>query len=275
MVNILPFSELRTVYPVEFEGKPEQGAAADGRSVMPGYFSTMGIPLISGRDFSEQDLEGTTRVGIIDEQLALKIFGEKNPVGKRFRFGVITSSTPWLEIIGVVGHIRNDSLESDPRPQVYWSDSQPVSDANRPYKDRAALVIRTGNHPESLAGAVIEQIQIENPDQPVYDIRSMEDWLDKSLQSRNLLTGLVLLFGCSSLLLAFLGLYGVVSYSAMLRLREFAIRTALGASPGSIRRLVLGHAFRLWVVGSAIGLCIAWTSGRALACCTALGVWMR
>jgi len=265
MINMLPFSELRTVYPVEFAGKPDQGAAADGRSVMPGYFSTMGIPLIRGRDFSEQDREATTRVGIIDEQLATKIFGENNPVGERFRFGVITPTTPWLEIIGVAGHIRNDSLESDPRPQVYWPESQPASDANRPYKDRAALIVKTEDRsPGSLASAVVEQIQIENPDQPVYDVRSMEDWLDKSLQSRNLLTGLVTLFGCSSLLLAFLGLYGVLSYGALLRMREFAIRTALGAPPGAIRRLVLGHAIRLWVMGSTIGLCIAWVAGRAV-----------
>jgi len=264
MINILPFSELRTVYPVEFAGKTDQGAAADGRSVMPGYFSTMGIPLIRGRDFSEQDREGTTPVGIIDEQLAIKIFGENNPVGERFRFGVMTATTPWLEIIGVVGHIRNDSLDSDPRPQVYWPESQPASDANRPYKDRAVLVVAGGGRPVSLASAVVEQIQIENPDQPVYDVRSMEDWLDKSLQSRNLVTGLVMLFGCSSLLLAFLGLYGVLSYGALLRMREFAIRTALGAKPGAIRRLVLGHAIRLWVLGSGIGLCVAWVAGRAV-----------
>jgi MacB-like periplasmic core domain len=97
-----------------------------------------------------------------------------------------------------------------------------------------------------------------------YDVRSMEARLDRSLQSRNLLTGLVTLFGGASLLLACLGLYGVVSYSAGLRLREFAIRTALGAQPGDIRRLVLAHATRLWISGTAIGLVAAWPAGRAL-----------
>jgi putative ABC transport system permease protein len=110
----------------------------------------------------------------------------------------------------------------------------------------------------------VEQIQKENPDQPVYDVRSMEEWLDRSLQSRHLVTGLVTMFAGSALLLACLGLYGVVSYGSRLRLREFAIRTALGAQANDIRRIVLAHALRLWVCGSAIGLVLAWAAGRAL-----------
>src|SRR5262249_57613039 len=101
-------------------------------------------------------------------------------------------------------------------------------------------------------------------DQPVYDVCSMEDWVDWSLQSRNLMPGLVALFSVSALLLACLGLYGVVSYGAGLRLREFAIRTALGAQAGDIRRLVLSHALRLWITGSAIGLLAAWPIGPPL-----------
>jgi predicted permease len=264
MVNLLPFSELRLVHPVEFEGKPDEGrVGADGRSVTPGYFSAMGIPLIRGRDFSEQDKEGAPPVAIIDEKMALTVFGNGDPLGKRIRFGVITNSTRWIEIVGVVGHIRNDSLETDPRSQLYWPKAQQRPEAMQA-QDRSALVVRTDGRPESFAAAVVEQIHRENPDQPVYDVRSMGDWLDRSLQSRNLLTGLVTLFGGSSLLLACLGLYGVVSYGAVLRLREFAIRTALGAQPGDVRRLVLAHAGRLWVMGSVIGLVAAWPAGRAL-----------
>jgi putative ABC transport system permease protein len=264
VVSLLPFSEFRLVHPVEFEGKPEEGGVgSDGRSVTPGYFSAMGIPLIRGRDFSEHDKEGAPPVGIIDEQLAVRVFGNGDPLGKRFRFGVITTSTPWIEIVGVVGHIRNDSLETDPRPQMYWPKSQQRAEAQQT-QDRGALVVRTAGHPESFTSAVVEQIHTENPDQPVYDVRSMGDWVDRSLQSRNLLTGLLTLFGGSSLLLACLGLYGVVSYGAGLRLREFAIRTALGAQPGDVRRLVLAHAVRLWILGSATGLIAAGAAGRAL-----------
>jgi predicted permease len=264
VVNLLPFSELRLVHPVEFEGRTGQGSVgADGRSVTPGYFSAMGIPVTRGRSFSEQDKEGAPPVAIIDEKMAATVFGNEDPLGKRIRFGAITNSTPWIEIVGVVGHIRNDNLETDPRPQVYWPKAQQRPEAMHA-QDRGALVVRTAGRPESFVAAVVEQIHRENPDQPVYDIRSMGEWLDRSLQSRNLMTGLVTLFGGSSLLLACLGLYGVVSYAAGLRLREFAIRTALGAQPGEVRKLVLAHAGRLWIAGSAIGLIAAWPAGRAL-----------
>jgi predicted permease len=264
VINLLPFSGLRTVSPVEFEGKPDQGLIpADPRWVTPGYFSAMGIRLVRGRYFAEQDNQSAPPVGIIDEQLAVRMFGDEDPVGKRFRFGVITSNTPWVEIVGVVSHIRNENLEADPRPQLYWPQAQHRAEAMQA-QDRGALVVRTSGQPESFTSAVVQQIQVENPDQPVYDVRSMETWMDRSMQSRNLMTGMVTLFGGASLLLACLGLYGVVSYGAALRLREFAIRMALGAQPSDVRRLVLAHAGRLAVIGSAIGLVAAWPAGRAL-----------
>jgi ABC-type antimicrobial peptide transport system permease subunit len=129
---------------------------------------------------------------------------------------------------------------------------------------RVGLAVRTAGQPEAFTSAVIEQIQKENPDQPVYDIRLLADRVEQSLQARNLLTGLVALFGGAALLLACLGLYGVVSYSTVLRFREFAIRTALGAQASDVRRLVLTHALKLWLAGSIIGLLAAWPVGRAL-----------
>jgi len=119
-------------------------------------------------------------------------------------------------------------------------------------------------HPELYTQGVVERIRNENPDQPVYDVRSMEHWLGRTLQARTLLTGMVALFGGSSLLLACLGLYGVVSYSADLRLREFGIRMALGAGAGHVRGLVLRHAGRLALWGSALGLTLSWPVGRAV-----------
>jgi predicted permease len=259
VIHLLPFSGLREARPVKIEGKPDEGLIdVDSRAITPGYFSAMGIALLRGRDFSEQDKADTPPVGIIDEQLARSVFGDADALGKRFQAAIgVTEYSPWIEIVGVVSHTRNESLETDPRPQMYWPISQQP-------QDRGALVIRTAGHPESLTSAIVEQIHSENPDQPVYDVRVMEDWLDRSLQSRNLLTGLVTLFGGSALLLACLGLYGVVSYGAGLRLREFAIRMALGAQPEDIRRLVFSHAVWLWVLGTAVGLVAVWPTGRAL-----------
>lgn len=263
IVSTLPFTGV-PLGGVQLEGKSiDDQLPSNFLSVTPGYFSAMGIPLIRGRDFSEQDGEGAAPVAIIDERLAHRAFGDQDPLGKRLRFGIIKDGMPWLEIVGVVGHIRTDSLESDRRPQMYWPAAQPRSELVF-NQNRNALVVRTLGWPESFASAVIERIHKEDPDQPVYNVRTMQDWLDRSLQSRNLLTGLVMLFGGASLLLACLGVYGVVSYGTGLRLREFAIRTALGAQPVDLRRLVLVHALRLWISGSATGLALAWLAGRAL-----------
>jgi predicted permease len=258
IVNALPFGPGRMSGGIEFEGKTDgDRIGVNINSATPGYFSALGIPLIRGRDFTEYDREGALAVGIIDERLARSVFGEENPLGKRFRFSRGGPTTQWREIVGVVGHIKSDSLETDLHPQAYSPEAQQTL-------DRGALVVRTVGRPETFTSAVVEQIHKENPDQPVYDVRSMEARLDRSLQSRNLLTGLVMLFGGSALLLACLGLYGVVSYGVGLRLREFAIRTALGARPGDVRRLVLSHAAWLWISGTAIGLVASWPAGRAL-----------
>jgi ABC-type antimicrobial peptide transport system permease subunit len=214
----------------------------------------MGIPVIRGRIYSDDD---KTPVGVIDEQLARRVFGEENPIGKRFRFGLGDDTLPWAEIVGVVGHVRHDGLDTDPRSQVYWPQTYRA-------QDRAALVVRTGGHPESFTAAVLEQIHLEDPDQPVYDVRSMQEWVDRNLQSRNLMTTLVAVFSAASLLLACLGLYGVVAFAARQRRREFGIRLALGARPQDVRKLVLTHAGKLAIVGAAVGLALAWPAGRAL-----------
>ena len=263
-IDTLPYSGNSVVGGVQLENKlDEPQLPSSFSSVTPGYFAALGIPLQRGRDFSYQDKEDSLPVAIIDEQLARSAFGDGNPLGQRIRFGVITNQTPWREIVGVVGHIRAVSLETDPRPQMYWPVAQQKNETLFG-QYRVALVIKATGRPESFTSSVLEQIQQENPEQPVYDVRSMEDWLDRSLQSRNLLTGLVMIFVGSALMLACLGLYGLVSFGAGLRLREFAIRTALGAQANDIRRLVLAHAMRLWILGSAIGLVTVWPVGRVL-----------
>ncbi len=258
LVNRLPFSGVAQTGGVEFEGR-EGKYFADWRSATPGYFEAIGIPLKQGRVFNDSDSARSAAVGLIDEQLARQVFGDENPIGKRFRRYLrgLAKQDPWSEIVGVVGHILNDSLEKDPRPQVYWPETQRT-------QDRAALVVRTSSNPSLYTQPVIEQIRRENPDQPVYDIRTMEEWVGRTLQMRSLLTGLVALFGTASLLLACLGLYGVVSYTANLRFREFGIRMALGAGAGHVRRLVFVHAGTLALWGSAVGLLLAWPVGRAV-----------
>jgi predicted permease len=257
-VNRLPLSGTAQSGPVQFEGRTETDLVdTDWRSVTPGYFEAIGIPLKRGRLFARSDRESSSPVGMIDEQLARKVFGRENPIGKRFRIAIGTIRGPWTEIVGVVGHVLNDTPERDVRPQVYWPETQRT-------QDRAALVVRTAGHPSAFTSAVVGQIRKENAEQPVYDVRSMQEWVGRSLQTRNLMTALLGLFGCASLGLACLGVYGVVSYAARMRTREFGIRMALGAQSGHVRGLVLGHAARLALAGSAIGLLLTWPVGKAV-----------
>jgi putative ABC transport system permease protein len=257
VVNRLPMAGSQ-VNPVEFEERiGQETSSTDSRSATPEYFAAMGIPLIRGRYFTDRDTPKSTRVGILDERLAREVFGSRDPIGKRFRFGLPPGEAPWVEIVGVVGHVLNESLDTDPRPQAYWPETQRT-------QDRGALVVRTIGDPASFTSAVLQQIHAEDPDQPVFDVRTMSDWVDRTLELRNLMTGLVSLYAGASLLLACLGLYGVISYSTGLRMREFGIRMALGAQAVEIRKLVLGQAGKLAVTGAAVGIVLTWPVARTI-----------
>jgi putative ABC transport system permease protein len=264
-VNRLPLSGTAQTGGLEFEGKASAANSAamfmvDWRSATPGYFRAMGIPLLRGRLFNEHDRPDTRRVGLIDADLAKRVFGNEDPIGKRFRQSLgsgFGNDTPWSEIVGVVGHVRNDSLEQDQRPQAYWPETQRA-------QERAALVVRTDGNPTTYADRVVGEIRRENPNQPVYEVRTMESWVARSLQTRTLTTSLVSMFGFLSVLLACLGLYGVISYATALRLREFGLRLALGATGSQVRRLVLAHAARVSGGGLLVGLALCAPSSRAI-----------
>jgi ABC-type antimicrobial peptide transport system permease subunit len=156
-----------------------------------------------------------------------------------------------MQVIGVAGHIRNETPEADSRPQIYFHQLQRT-------QDRAALVVRTLGDPARFTDAVIRQIHAENPEQPVYDVRTMREWTSRALASRNLTTAVIPLFGAAALALACLGIYGVVAYTANLRTREFGIRIALGAEPAAMRRAVVAHGGKLTAAGLGLGLLLTW-----------------
>lgn len=258
-MNRLPMSGLAQTGGVEFEGR-DLFVMVDWRSATPGYFGAMGIPFLRGRNFTDGDRGESAPVGLIDAALARRVFGDEDPIGKRFRRSAAPgqkNDLPWSEIIGVVGHVRNDNLELDARPQAYWPETQRT-------QDRAALVVRTSGPAASFVKAIVGEIHAENPDQPVYDILTMGEWMGRSLQTRTLTTGLVSLFGLASVSLACLGLYGVISYAVGLRLREFGIRLALGARAASVGGLVMGQAGRLAGIGIGVGMLLCWPVSRGL-----------
>jgi putative ABC transport system permease protein len=243
---------------MQFERRPDLGSiSTDSRSATPGYFEAMSIPLRTGRLFVEGDRENSKLVGIIDDTLAQRVFDNVNPVGERLRLGVGDMGGPWVEIVGVVGHIKHDRAQIDLRSQVYFPQAQRT-------QDRAALVVKTSGTASALTSAIIAEIQQENPNQPVYDVRTMEEWRERAVHPQRLMSGLVSLFSIAALLLASLGLYGVMSHATTLRMREFAIRVALGARPADVRGLVLWQATQLAFVGLGIGVALALPVGRAL-----------
>jgi putative ABC transport system permease protein len=247
MVNRLPVIGGLQTLPVEFEGVEGPSGkigAANSRVVTPDYFRAMGIPLIAGRGFTEFDSETSKQVGLIDAATAQRVWPHQPAVGKRFRIGV---GGDWVEIVGVVGAIRNDGLDAAVQTQLFWPMRQ------RP-QDRMALVVRVSGDPAQWMASTIAAIRDVDPDQPVYNAFTLDDIVERSLSQRRLNALLVGLFAVVSLILAAIGIYGVMSYAVEQRTREFGIRMALGAAASDVVRRVVLRGAAIGGIGSLLGL---------------------
>jgi predicted permease len=226
---------------------------ADIRQVNPDFFRTMGIPLRSGRIFEEADR--TRKVGLLSAVTAGRLWPGENPIGKRFRMG--GDDSPLIEVAGVVGDVRGVSLNKTPSLTVYI-----------PYWQRLqngiSLVVRTSIDPLAASSAIRSAIRQVDRELPVPAFRTMEDIVSESVAQRRFQMSLVLLFAAAALLLASLGIYGVVSYSVAQRTNEMGIRMALGAQPGNIRRMVLGQSLLPVCAGLVAGVTASIALGRVL-----------
>jgi putative ABC transport system permease protein len=234
------------------EGRPvaEANRPRTGYSwVEPGYFRTVGIPLIKGRDFNADDDLKTTPVVIINQTLARRFFPNQDPVGKRIKPGIGNGykAPPMREIVGVVGDVRQYGLTAGPGPEVYVPLAQsPLGSMN--------FVLRTEVDPLLIVGAVRREMAGMDKDLPFYGVETLNQYLGQAFAPPRFLTLLLGLFAVLALALAAVGLYGLVSYSASRRTHEIGVRMALGAERKSVMMMVVGQGLKLALIGVAIGI---------------------
>ena len=216
-------------------------------SVSPNYFRVMGIPLLSGRLFNQQDIADAPRVTLISKALAQRYFPNQDPIGKHLNFGFPPNGDVSREIIGIVGDVRDKSLGDAPAPMMYVPFSQaPFWGAN--------LVVKSTLSTSAVATSIRQQVQKIDKDLPVTDVEKLPDLLDASVSQQRFRTFLLGLFAAMALILAATGIFGVISYSVSRRTNEIGIRVALGASRSTILRMILRETLILAAVGLAVGL---------------------
>jgi predicted permease len=259
----LPLTYNGDSMPIGAEGRPDpppdQSPDVILRVVSPGYFRTMGIPLVAGRDFTENDSPEAAKVVVISEKTARYFWPGQNPIGKRLKPGSTTSESPWREVVGIVKDVRQNDFIAEPKMQMYMAHEQVGSFAAN------AVVVRTQVDPLSLGTAVRKVVWGIDKDQPVSDIRSMEEIVSRAVARQRFSTMLLGIFATLALVLAAVGIYGVMSYSVAQRTREIGIRMALGAQRSDVLKMTVGQGLRLVIIGVGIGLAAAFVLTRVMA----------
>ena len=251
----------QTSFVVEGQPTPEPGKTplTEAAVASPDYFQTMGITLVKGRSFTEQDVKDAPRVTVIDEEFARRYFPDVEPLGQHIRPGGNSPKNPLAEIVGVVRRVKMDGLSEDSnRVQSYYPFRQLPNSG-------MTVTVKTAGDPLGLVSAVREQVLSIDPDQPVYNVNTMEQLRSDSIAPDRLNLILLASFAAVALILAGVGIYGVMAYSVTQRTHEIGIRMALGARQSDVLGMVIRQGMKLAVIGLAIGLGGAWFATRAMA----------
>jgi putative ABC transport system permease protein len=226
--------------------------------VSPDFFRALGTPLVRGRFFSIGDRPDAPPVAIINDAMARRFWPGRDPVGRRFRVGPRDSEGAWYTVVGVVGDMRRQGLEREALPQIFVSLAQ-----NPPSRDVGLFIRTSSDDPLAMAGALRAAVHRAEKDAPIYGVAPLEQQLGSYLIQRRFQTSLLTGFSIVALLMAAVGIYGLIQYSIATRTQEIGLRIAIGAQPGAIFRMIIGEGLTLSLTGAAIGILGASWLGRA------------
>lgn len=258
---ILPLSGSNSNRTIAIEGRPDPGPGrydyADIRVITPTYPETIGVPLLRGRGFTDFDNNPATPVTLVNASMAERFWPGEDAVGKRFKLGLPDSDVPWMEVVGVLGNVRHRDFSEEPLPAFFM----PHAQERWP---QMILVIRTKSDPAVLTSSIRSIVSEIDPNMPLRKVITMEDIVHRVLWGARFVASLFTALAVVALLLAVVGIYGVINYSVSQRTHEIGVRMALGAQAADVRRLIVLQGFKLGILGVLIGLPLSLALARVM-----------